>query len=135
MFAWVYGRENNKFVTHFVEPIRRHITSRIDVRALKYVSVIPTVVLFCIIKSIYSPFNSSSMTKKFAEKLPYNEYFFQFSKLSFKHNWMNVYDKLVVPIANYYSRDEFEKLFKDSKLNDIQLNMVNRISWGGRGTK
>tara|TARA_Y100000031_G_scaffold98252_1_gene107633 strand:- start:69 stop:395 length:327 start_codon:yes stop_codon:yes gene_type:complete len=52
-----------------------------------------------------------------------------------KHNWMNVYDKLVVPIANYYSRDEFEKWFKDSKLNDIQLNMVNRISWGGRGTK
>jgi hypothetical protein len=48
---------------------------------------------------------------------------------------MNVYDKLVVPIANYYSRDEFEKWFKDSKLNDIQLNMVNRISWGGRGTK
>ena len=36
--AWIYGAENNEWITRFVNPVREKITSRIDQRALLQVS-------------------------------------------------------------------------------------------------
>jgi SAM-dependent methyltransferase len=40
MVVWVYGQENNEWITRFVDPIRKAITSRIPYRALRTLSAV-----------------------------------------------------------------------------------------------
>lgn len=133
--VWVYGKENNGFIVYFIEPIRKYVTTKLPLNILNFLSLFPTIVLYIIIKTIYKPLNKIKITKNFVKLLPYNEYFYQFSNFSFKHNWVNVFDKLNAPLAKYYTKNEFKKWFEEAKLKNISITHINNISWSGFGIK
>ncbi len=54
---FVYGRENNGWIIYFVNPIRKYITSKIQLKLLLYISLIPTLILYITTKFIYKPIN------------------------------------------------------------------------------
>ncbi len=133
--AWVYGKENNEFITHIIEPLRKTITTNMNLKVLNAISFFITIPYFLLTKFVYRPINKFGLTKSILNILPYSEYFLQFSNFSFKHHWVNVLDKFDAPLANYYSKKEFEQWFVREKLKNISLLPVNNISWAGYGKK
>ena len=133
VFVWVYGRENNFFMTKIVDPIRK-ITSRLPVRILD-ILCIPTTFLLHITTKIYKMLDSCEPTRILARHLPYNPYFLQISDFCFKHKHSIVFDFLSVPICNFYTRNQFETWFEEADLKNIQISWRNRNSWRGFGTK
>jgi hypothetical protein len=90
-------------------------------------------ILWSLIRFFYAPLNA--VAPKAAAGLPYNTYFMLFHRLSFRHQWMNVFDKLNAPIANYYRKDEMEEWLKESGLSEPRLTHTNNISWTLHGTR
>ncbi len=131
--VWLYGRENNWLAASFVETIRAVFTRRMPLSLLKFLSLIPATILWSVIKFFYGPVNW--LAPAGARHFPYNTYFMLFNRLSFRHQWMNVFDKLNAPIANYYRRDEMEAWLKASGLSATQLAHTNDISWSLHGTR
>ena len=58
--AWVYGAENNGWITRLVNPLRERVTSRINRRSLLHLSKLPTAALFAATKLVYGPLNRSA---------------------------------------------------------------------------
>src|SRR5438045_1571650 len=50
--AWVYGAENNEWITRWIDPLRKNITSRINPRALLQLSKLPAAILYATNKTI-----------------------------------------------------------------------------------
>lgn len=44
--AWIYGAENNEWITRWINPLREKLTSRINPRMLLQLSKIPTAIMF-----------------------------------------------------------------------------------------
>src|SRR4026207_110666 len=60
--AWIYGAENNEWITRFVNPVREKITSRLDQRALLQLSKVPAACLYLATKLVYGPLNKNGST-------------------------------------------------------------------------
>src|SRR5712671_8202833 len=56
--AWVYGAENNEWITRWVNPVRAR-TSHMNRRALLQLSKLPTAIVFAATKLVYGPLNRS----------------------------------------------------------------------------
>src|SRR6266550_1677001 len=54
--AWVYGAENNGWITRYINPLRK-VTSRIDQRTLLHASKFPTALMYLATKLVYGPLN------------------------------------------------------------------------------
>ena len=55
--AWVYGAENNEWITKYVNPVREGFTSKISQPVLYQLSKLPTLSLFLTTKLVYRPAN------------------------------------------------------------------------------
>jgi SAM-dependent methyltransferase len=132
--AWVYGAENNEWITRWISPIRNHITSRINQHLLLHLSQIPTTLLYIITKLIYGPLNNKPWGAKIAQHLFYNDYLNALSRFGWREQHTIVFDHLVAPTAFYISREEFEDWWKQIQADDILISWHNRNSWRGTGT-
>lgn len=65
--AWVYGAENNEWITRFIDPVREGFTSQISQPVLYQLSKLPTLGVFLGTKLIYRPLNT--IAKPIADKL------------------------------------------------------------------
>ncbi|PYS98489.1 MAG: hypothetical protein DMF63_15780 [Acidobacteria bacterium] len=70
--AWVYGAENNEWITKYIDPLREGFTSKISQPVLYQLSKLPTLSLFLTTKLVYRPANIAA--KPIASKLFYNDY-------------------------------------------------------------
>src|SRR6478672_10752904 len=70
--AWVYGAENNEWITKYVNPVRQGFTSQISQPILYQLSKLPTLGVFLTTKLVYRPLNVAAAPV--ASKLFYNEY-------------------------------------------------------------
>jgi SAM-dependent methyltransferase len=130
--AWVYGRENNGWITHLVNPFREHIASKMPRLLLRLISWLLTVfILYPVVKFIYKPLNL--FAPKLASMLFYNDYLYYISRLSFRDIYSIVLDHLIAPTAFYLRREEFERWFEAAQLNQVQISWHNRNSWRGLG--
>jgi SAM-dependent methyltransferase len=129
IFAWVYGRENNGVVHHLIDPLRRHVTSRLPARALHVLSWPLTVVLQAVIHGIYRPLRGTPII----DQLPLNAYLLSLAPFTFRHNYSIVFDHLVAPTAFYIPRHEFASWFDEAGLRDVALSWRNQNSWRGSG--
>ncbi len=129
--AWIYGAENNGWITSFVNPVRENLTSRMDQRHLLHLSKIPAAMLYLATKFIYGPLNrhNSSM----ARHLFYNDYMKTLAEFGWREQHTIVFDHLVAPTAFYISRGEFETWWQELKAEDVQINWHNKNSWCGLG--
>ena len=129
--AWIYGAENNEWLTRFVNPVREKITSRMDQRALLQLSKIPAACLYLATKLVYGPLNKSGSS--LARHLFYNDYLNAISNFGWREQHTIVFDHLVAPTAFYISRDEFETWWRDINAREVEIGWHNKNSWRGRG--
>jgi SAM-dependent methyltransferase len=129
--AWIYGAENNEWITRWVNPVREKITSRIDQRALLQLSKLPAACLYLATKLIYRPLNRNGSS--LAKHLFYNDYLSSISTFGWREQHTIVFDHLVAPTAFYIPRDEFETWWRDLGATDVVIDWHNKNSWRGRG--
>jgi SAM-dependent methyltransferase len=131
--AWVYGAENNEWITHFVDPVREKFSSRIDRRALLHLSKLPTALMFLATKLVYGPLNRSNGGSKLARHLFYNDYLSAISRFGWREQHTIVFDHLVAPTSHYIQRKDFEEWWRDIEARDVVVGWHNKNSWRGFG--
>jgi SAM-dependent methyltransferase len=127
--AWVYGAENNEWITKYVNPIREGFTSKISQPALYQLSKLPTLGVFLASKLVYKPLDKTPLGKR----LFYHEYLTHLGAFGWREQHNIVFDHLVAPTAFYISRPEFEDWWKEIKAEDVQIIWHNQNSWCGFG--
>lgn len=127
---WVYGLENNEWITKFVDPVRHAITSKIPYRALKTVSAVPAVLIWAAIKLFYRP----GPDGKGPQRLPYGDYFASMYAFPYDELELIVFDQLVTPVAYYLPKAEVEGWFAGDGFKDLQMRWHNEMSWTATAT-
>jgi len=131
--AWVYGAENNWWIVWLVNPLRKHITSRMPERLLLHLSKIPTAMMYAATKLVYGPLNRSDAGRKIAQHLFYNEYLRAIADFNWREQHSIVFDHLVAPTAFYLSKEEFKKWWQGIGAPDATIGWHNENSWRGFG--
>lgn len=131
--AWVYGAENNEWITRWVDPVRERCTSRINRRLLLHLSKLPTLLLYLGTKLIYGPLNRTNGGSRLASKLFYNDYLTAISKFGWREQHTIVFDHLVAPTSHYIPKEEFADWWREVKGTDVVIGWHNSNSWRGFG--
>jgi SAM-dependent methyltransferase len=127
--AWIYGAENNEWITNYVNPIREGFTSKISQPALYHLSKLPTLGVFLATKLVYKPLDKTSLGKK----LFYHEYLAHLGSFGWREQHNIVFDHLVAPTAFYISKTDFESWWTEIKAQDVEIIWHNENSWCGFG--
>lgn len=116
---WVYGRENNGWLLWGLNPARQILFSRLPVSFVHFLAIFPTALLWVLLRM----------------GLNQIEYFRQLRTFSFSHLRSIVFDQMLPRIANYWRRDEVEKLMSNAGLEKVDVQHVNEMSWAACGEK
>jgi SAM-dependent methyltransferase len=119
VLIWVYGRENNRWIAVFVDPLRRTLFSRLPVVMVHHLAIYPTALLWLGLRL----------------GVGHIAYFRMLRSFTFRHLRSIVFDQMLPKIAHYWSREAVESLLRAQKLQDIALIWVNQMSWSAIGTK
>lgn len=131
MSAWIYGAENNEWITKYVNPVREGFTSKISQPVLYQLSKLPTLSLFLTTKLLYRPANIAA--KPIADKLFYNDYLNHLGTFGWREHHNIVFDHLVAPTAFYISKEDFEGWWKEINAENVEIIWHNSNSWCGFG--
>jgi len=129
--AWIYGAENNEWITRWVNPVRERVTSRIDQRVLLQLSKIPAACMYLATKLVYGPLNRTGSS--LAGHLFYNDYLKAIAPFGWREQHTIVFDHLVAPTSFYISRAEFEDWWRELGAREVQISWHNKNSWRGLG--
>jgi SAM-dependent methyltransferase len=129
--AWVYGAENNEWISRFVNPVRESFTSQISQPVLYQLSKLPTLGLFLTTKLFYRPLNAAA--KPLANLLFYNEYLNHLGTFGWREQHNIVFDHLVAPTAFYISKEDFTGWWTELGAKDVEITWHNENSWCGFG--
>lgn len=129
--AWIYGAENNEWITRFVNPVREGFTSKISQPTLFQLSKLPTAAVFLATKLVYAPLNQTAPSV--AKRLFYNDYLNHLATFGWREQHNIVFDHLVAPTAFYISRSDFETWWRDIQAQDVKITWHNKNSWCGFG--
>src|SRR5215510_12523886 len=119
--AWVYGAENNEWITRWINPLRERLTSRMNPRALAQLSKVPAAFMFVATKLVYGPVNRSQRGAALAGLLFYNDYLNSISRFGWREQHTIVFDHLVAPTAFYISREEFADWWHEASAKELQI--------------
>lgn len=131
--AWVYGAENNEWITNVVSPVREVLTSRLPQEVLLQVSKAPTALVYLATKLVYGPLNRRESTLPIAKHLFYNDYLASLADFGWREQHNIVFDHLVAPTAFYIAKDDFAEWWKAAKIDDVELAWHHENSWAGFG--
>ncbi len=129
--AWIYGAENNEWITSYVNPVREKFTSKINQPTLYQLSKLPTLGVYLASKLVYKPLNKTS--KPLAERLFYNDYLNHLGTFGWREQHNIVFDHLVAPTAFYIPKEDFENWWREIEATDVEIIWHNRNSWCGFG--
>jgi SAM-dependent methyltransferase len=131
--AWIYGAENNEWITRWVNPLRQGLTSRMNPSVLLQLSKLPTAIVFAATKLLYGPLNRSSHGASLARHLFYNDYLKAIAPFGWREQHTIVFDHLVAPTAFYIARDEFADWWREIGAAEVEIGWHNSNSWRGFG--
>lgn len=131
--AWVYGAENNEWITRWVNPLRQRLTSRMNPKLLLHLSKLPAAIVFAATKLVYGPLNRSSRGATLAGRLFYNDYLNAIAPFGWREQHTIVFDHLVAPTAFYITRDDFAEWWQEIGASEINIGWHNSNSWRGFG--
>jgi SAM-dependent methyltransferase len=126
---WVYGQEGNEWITRYVDPVRKALTSRLPASFLRIACIPPALFLWAVIKLFYRPGTDG----KGPANLPYGDYFAAQYHYPFDEIHANVFDQLVTPVA-YYLREDEVRPWLASGFCDAQIRSHRGYSWTGLAT-
>ena len=119
VLVWLYGRENNGWIVHLFNPLRRALFSRLPLWLVHALSWPLTALLWCALRLGLAP----------------SAYYRLIRSFSFEHLRAIVFDHMIPRIALYYTREEAEALLARAGLTDIRSTWVNENSWSVTGRK
>jgi SAM-dependent methyltransferase len=131
--AWIYGAENNEWITRWINPLRQRLTSRMNPNVLLQLSKLPTAIVFAATKLLYGPLNRSSRGASLARHLFYNDYLKAIAPFGWREQHTIVFDHLVAPTAFYIARDEFADWWREIGAAEVEIGWHNSNSWRGFG--
>lgn len=120
----VYSHENNFIMTHMVEPAKA-LLHKIPLKALRYISLIPSTLCFAIIHTIYVPLDKIAV----AGKLPIADHMLFWSRFRFADLWGSIFDLLHAPISYHFRKSELEEMSRDNKLDVRVLINTHKTLW------
>ncbi|MBN2014528.1 MAG: class I SAM-dependent methyltransferase [Candidatus Altiarchaeota archaeon] len=126
LIVWVYSREGNFLNMLVLEPIKELFFRKLDRKFLLYLAHALTIILYMPIYTLYL------LPLRF---LPYYQYFQNWRKLSYKRNFMNVFDKLNAPTTHFIGKETVEKWFDSDEFKDVHISLYKGVSWRASGTK
>lgn len=119
---WVYGKEGNELYLLTFGNVRK-MTTRLPHKALHAVST-----------ALVPPLRGYIAACRVAP-LPMRDYMRKVLRpLSFDALRLNIYDQLNPTIAEYWTRDEVERLMRDAGFKDVKLHHRHGYSWTATGT-
>ena len=127
--AWIYGAENNEWITNYVNPIRTSVTSKMKQSTLYQLSKLPTLGVYLASKLIYKPLDKTPVGRN----LFYHEYLTHLGSFGWREQHNIVFDHLVAPTAFYISKADFEKWWREIGARDVEIIWHNQNSWCGFG--
>ncbi len=127
--AWVYGYENNEWITRFVDPVRKALTARLGAEPLRLLSLPPSAALWGLIKLVYRPGPGGK-----GPKLPYGDYFASMHEFPLDEIHSIVFDQLVTPVAHYLKEDEVRPWVSQG-FSESNVRWHRRYSWTVSGTR
>ena len=133
VIAWVYGRENNGWIIHGVNPLRMALTSRLPHRLVYHLSKVPAALLFAVGRSVYLPLSEGPL-EAVGRHLFYQPYISHIAQFPYAEIHSIVHDHLTPPIAHYIPGDEFQGWFARLGLEDVSIGWHNQNSWRGSAT-
>lgn len=119
VLVWLYGRENNGWIVHLFNPLRRVLFSRLPLPMVHALSWLLTAVLWCLLRM----------------GLASGGYYRLIRGFSFRHLRAITFDHMIPRIARYYTRAEGEALLTRAGLTEIRSAWVNENSWSVMGRK
>ncbi|MBF0270648.1 MAG: class I SAM-dependent methyltransferase [Magnetococcales bacterium] len=119
VLVWLYGRENNGWIVHLFNPVRRFLFSRLPIRITDHLSWGLAVVLWVMLHLGWG-------------RLPYHDLL---RKTTLRHLKQITFDHMLPQIALYYRREEAENLLRQAGLTDIVSVWTNQMSWSVSGVK
>jgi uncharacterized protein YbaR (Trm112 family) len=129
VIAWVYGRENNGWIVHAVNPIREKVTSKLPFRVVYELSKLPAAALLGLGRGVYQPLAGT----RIGPRLFYGDYIRQISRFPFDEVHSIVHDHLTPPIAHYIEGPVFRSWFDEAGLEAVTVEWHNQNSWRGTG--
>jgi SAM-dependent methyltransferase len=133
--VWVYSKENNGWVMRLISPIRKHLTSRLPRPLLYGLSHSLGLLLYLIINYIYKPANEIKLVTNLAHFLPYNNYLYYSSRLSYRGIVSIIFDHLVPSLVTYLSKEELSRWFSEEQFSDVTITSRNNMSWRAFGVR
>lgn len=131
--VWVYAEENNGWVIRLVSPVRKYITSRLPRPLLYGLSQALGLLLYPLIKWVYKPLNENNLSVNLARRLPYNDYLYYSSRLSYGGVVSVIFDHLVPRLVTYLSREELGGWFSPERFSSVTITSRNNMSWRAYG--
>ena len=119
VLVWLYGRENNGWIVHCFNPLRRALFSRMPLPLVHALSWPLTALFWCALRV----------------GLPPGAYYRLIRGFSFEHLRAIVFDHMIPRIALYYTRAEAEALLTRAGLVEVHATWVNENSWSVAGRK
>ena len=114
---WVYGAENNRWLTSFLNPTRHLLFSRLPVAMVHHLALYPTALLWLALRLGLQPIEYLRLIRGFG----------------FAHLRSIVFDQMLPRIAHYWTKAEVEALMTGVGLQDVRLEWVNEMSWAATG--
>jgi SAM-dependent methyltransferase len=119
VLIWVYGKEGNRWLVWFLDPLRKALFRHMPVALVHHLSLYPAVLLWLMLRFRVRP----------------GEYFRLLARFGFAHLRSIVFDQMLPRIAHYWSDAEVERLMRAAGLEHIRLTPVNGMSWSAIGTR
>lgn len=130
--AWVYGRENNGWIVHVVNPIRG-VTSRLPRPALLLAAHVAAIPLTLTVKTVYGPVARHPRLHWMRRGLFYFDYMAFLAQFGYREHAFIIFDHAVPTIAEYIRRDDFAEWFEAAGLERVVITMRGGNSWRGFG--
>jgi SAM-dependent methyltransferase len=131
--AWVYGRENNAWIIHLVNPLRERFLSRLHLPTLEKLAAVVTVPLYAYARGVVRPLRRRDPGRR--APVFYGDYLDHIAGFGFREVHSIVFDHLLAPTAHYLTREEFSAWFERAGLEDIRISWRLRNSWRGCGRR
>jgi hypothetical protein len=128
--AWVYGRENNGWIIHGLNPVRR-VTSRIPRALLLALSYLIAIPINMLTRFVYMPVRRRPALTPLRRFLFYFDYMIFLGRFGYREQAFIVFDHAVPVIAEYIRREEFAEWFDAARLEDVLITMRGGNSWRG----
>ncbi len=126
IILWVYSHEGNFLNRVVLEFLKRHLLLKLPKNILNFLAIILTFFVSIPVYTIYL------LPLRF---LPYDQYFENWRKLSFRRNLINVFDKLNAPQTIFIHRNEVEQWLDQREFKDVFIDHYKKVSWRASGTK